>query len=292
MDRRLNDSPASRRIESAVLRRPAPARRAAFADVLRRLRRMYGPVRWSPRGSGLDVLVGAMLSQNTNMANSRRGYRQLRRAFPTWPKVLAAPVDQVQRQIAICGLARQRARRLQVLLAQIKHSTTPAAAGSWTLDWLADVDPAQGDRLPAVSFHGVGPKTAAYTLLFGFNHPVLPVDNGILRVARRLRLVRPKSNADAAGADARSPWCRAATTSPPTCCMFRHAKERCRPKNPKCDACKLLPLCPHGQRRVRHRPPEVGVELLPPRRLARFASAGIPNGGGDDQARPGVRGHA
>ncbi len=244
-----------------------------FADVLRRLRRMYGPVAWSPRGSGLDVLVEAMLSQNTNMANSRRGYRQLRRAFPTWPKVLAAPVEQVQRQIAICGLAFQRARRLQVLLAKIKHDH-PGGRRKLDLDWLADVDPAEAAAYLG-SFHGIGPKTAAFTLLFGFNRPVLPVDNGILRVARRLRLVRPKTPAHAAE-QALAPLVPCGGHYAAHVLLFRHAKVLCRPKNPKCDECKLLAICPDGQRRVTHRPPEVGVELLlRPRVLARTVSGGI-----------------
>ena len=52
--------------------------------VLRGLVRMYGPRTWAPNGSGLDTLVEAMLSQNTNMANAHRGYKQLRRTFRTW----------------------------------------------------------------------------------------------------------------------------------------------------------------------------------------------------------------
>ncbi len=229
---------------------------------------------WSPRGSGLDVLVEAMLSQNTNMTNSRRGYRQLRRAFPTWPKVLAAPVEQVQRQIAICGLARQRARRLQVMLARIKHDH-PGRRGKLSIDWLADETPEVATAYLR-SFHGVGPKTAAYTLLFGFNQPVLPVDNGILRVARRLKLIRPKTQADEAE-QTLAPLVPRGSHYPAHVLMFRHAKERCRPKNPKCDECKLLSLCPHGRRRMKHQPPEVGVELLLPRPklLARFVSSGI-----------------
>ncbi len=258
-------------------RPPTPARRAAFAGVLRRLRLMYGPVTWSSRGTGLDVLVQAMLSQNTNMANSRRGYRQLRRAFPTWPRVLAAPVDAVQRQIAICGLARQRARRLQVILAKIK-ADHPGRRRKLGLDWLATVDPADA-TVYLRSFHGVGPKTAAFTLLFGFNRPVLPVDNGILRVARRLRLVRPKTAADDAE-QTLAPLVPRGGHYAAHVLMFRHAKERCRPKNPKCDECKLLPLCPHGQRRIKHRPPEPGVELLPPRVLSRSISAGLSKHGG------------
>src|SRR5687768_8454653 len=88
--------------------------------VLRGLERMYGRRAWTPNGSGLDTLVEAMLSQNTNMANASRGYRQLRRQFRSWNQVLAAPVHEVQRCIAICGLARMRARRLQDLLARIR----------------------------------------------------------------------------------------------------------------------------------------------------------------------------
>ena len=236
---------------------------------------------WSPRGTGLDVLVEAMLSQNTNMANSRRGYRQLRRAFPTWPKVLAAPVEQVQRQIAICGLARMRARRLQVLLAKIR-ADHPGRRGKLALDWLAGQSPADATAYLR-SFHGVGPKTAAYTLLFGFNMPVLPVDNGILRVARRLRLVRLHAQADEAERTL-APLVPRGNHYAAHVLLFRHAKVLCRPKNPKCDECKLLAMCPHGQRRMRHQPLEVGVELLPPRPklLARFASAGVAKHGTEE----------
>ena len=240
---------------------------------------MYGPVAWTRRGSGLDVLVEAMLSQNTNMANSRRGYRQLRRAFPTWPKVLAAPVDQVQRHIAICGLARQRARRLQVILAKIK-ADHPAGRRKLDLDWLADLPPDEAATYLR-SFHGVGPKTAAYTLLFGFNMPVLPVDNGILRVARRLRIMRPAAQADEAERTL-APLVPRGGHYPAHVLMFRHAKERCRPKNPKCDECKLLAMCPHGRRWVKHHPPEPGIDAPRPRPLAKFVSAGIAKHSRDD----------
>ena len=84
------------------------------------LERMYGKRAWVRRGSGIDVLVEAMLAQNTNMPNARRGYAQLRRRFPSWGKVLAGPLADVQRCIAVCGLARMRARRLQDLLGTIK----------------------------------------------------------------------------------------------------------------------------------------------------------------------------
>jgi hypothetical protein len=61
--------------------------------------------------------------------------------------------------------------------------------------------------------------------------------------------------------------------------LFRHAKERCRPKNPKCDECALLKLCPYGQRRMKIGAGDREVAKAEARerakRLARFVSAGI-----------------
>jgi endonuclease III len=36
-------------------------------------------------------------------------------------------------------------------------------------------------------------KTAGCTLLFAFGKPVLPIEKGMLRLAQRIRLVKPRS---------------------------------------------------------------------------------------------------
>jgi endonuclease-3 len=254
--------------------RTAAEKTLKLRRVLRGLRRMYGtiaPLRLK-RGAGLDTLIEAMLSQNTNMINARRGYRMLRRRFKTWAEVLAAPVGDVQREIAICGLARMRARRLQALLRTIQTQR-----GRLSIDFLARESPEAAFEY-LMSFHGIGPKTAAFTLLFGFGHAVLPVDNGVLRVVRRLRLVRPKAR-DLEAERVLSPLIANGAHHPTHVLLFRHARERCRPRNPKCGECTLLKLCPHGQRIVKHRPPDRRVEPPPrparPLRLAGFVSAGL-----------------
>ena len=236
---------------------------------------MYGQVNAprTGRGAGLDTLVEAMLAQNTNMANATRGYRMLRRRFPTWARVMSAPVADVQREIAICGLARMRARRLQDLLRTIKGQR-----GRLSIEFLAD-QPVKDAFDYLMSFHGIGPKTAAFTLLFGFGHAVLPVDNGILRVVRRLRLVRPRAR-DLEAERTLSPLIARGAHHPTHVLLFRHAKQRCRPRNPKCGECALLKICPHGQRVVRHRPPARDAAPPPrpgkrPVRLARYISAGV-----------------
>lgn len=223
-----------------------------------------------------------MLAQNTNMSNAARGYRMLRRRFRSWRQVMEADVADVQRQIAICGLSRMRARRLQALLRTIQEQR-----GALSIDFLG-VKPTAEAFTYLMSFHGIGPKTAAFTMLFAFDHPVLPVDNAVLRVLRRLRLVRLKAR-DLEAERVLSPLVSKGDHYPLHVLLFRHGKERCRPKNPKCDECALLKLCPHGQRVIRHRPPEMGTELppRPPRRrvtLAAFISAGIVKHGAPEQS--------
>ena len=231
----------------------------------------------------LDLLVLAMLSQNTNMANSRSGFKQLRRAFPTWAGVMNAPIDQVQRHIAVCGLARMRARRLQELLRKIKTQHRRL-----DLEFLRDWEPERAFEY-LLGFHGIGPKTAAYTLLFAFDMPVLPVDHGIWRMARRLRLVRAKAP-EPETTRALTRLCAAGQHYPLHVLMFEHAKSHCRPRNPKCRECPLLGCCPTGKARDRHRPTEPAT--LPPKKvrvaiLARYVSAGIPMNPTED-AEPAV----
>lgn len=233
---------------------------------------MYGRREQERSGTGIDVLVRATLSQNTSGSNSERGYRMLRRRFPTWEQVADAPVRDVQREIAVCGLARMRSYRLQAMLKRIRDER-----GSIDLDWLASESPEFAFEY-LMSFRGVGPKTAALVMLFGFGMAILPVDNGILRVVKRLRLVRSKAR-DLEAERVLSPLVPSGKHYALHVLMFEHAKERCRPRNPKCDECKLAEECPFGQRRLRHAKPagddreEEVVRVR--RRLARFASAGL-----------------
>ena len=105
---------------------------------------------------------------------------------------------------------------------------------------------------------------------------MLPVDNGVLRVLRRTRLVRPKAR-DAEAERVMSPVIPPGRHYAAHVLLFLHAKQRCRPRNPKCDQCKLLELCPFGRRRVRHMPPPKDEPKMSLRKviLSRYVSDGL-----------------
>ncbi|NLG79617.1 MAG: endonuclease III [Firmicutes bacterium] len=199
------------------------------------LEEMYGvpPVR---REEPLDVLISTVLSQNTSDVNSVRAFRRLRERFPTWDDVRTADVRKVADAIRSGGLADIKAARIQRILNRLHRER-----GSASLDFLAHLD-ARAAREYLMSLDGVGPKTAACTLLFGCGMPVFPVDTHVLRVARRLGLISGRCGAEGAH--------EVMASVVPSELVYSlhvntiaHGRRRCRPRKPRCDGCLLAPEC-------------------------------------------------
>lgn len=220
-------------------------------QILRRLEKRYGRPEWKRWGSGVSVLVGTILSQNTSNANSHAGYRQLRRALPRWEQVASAPVEQVERCIRVSGLSRIKAPRIQQILRQLRQQH-----GRITLEHLADMDPKQGYAYLR-SFPGVGPKTANCVLLFSFLKPVFPVDTHIERIAKRLGLVDANASAEQVQ-DGLTPYIAPDDRYAMHILLIAHGRQTCRARRPACDDCVLADLCPsarfRGDGTTRRRP--------------------------------------
>ncbi|HEX2032293.1 MAG TPA: endonuclease III [Actinomycetota bacterium] len=219
-------------------------------EIHRRLRRAYGPLD-PPRGlDPLEELVLTILSQNTSDANSGRAFAALRRRFPTWEALAAAPEAAVVEAIRPGGLANTKAPRIQAILREIERRE-----GRLDLSWMAG---ASDEEVTAylLSLPGVGPKTAACVLAFSLGRPALPVDTHVHRVAARLGLLEPRATS------MRAHETLAALVSPRLRVSFhvaliRHGRSLCRAGRPLCERCPLLDLCPAGQRLVGGIPPRM-----------------------------------
>jgi endonuclease-3 len=212
--------------------------------VLPLLRRAYGPRPAKCWGDGVSVLVNTILSQNTSAANSDAGYRQLRRRFRSWNQVADAPVEEVERHIRVSGLSNQKAPRIQVILRRIREQR-----GTINLQFLADLPDDQAYAYLR-GFPGVGPKTAACTLLFAFNKALFPVDTHIHRIARRLALVRPGATAEQTH-DLLTPTIPPGARYEAHVLLIEHGRKTCKAINPRCGECVLLNECPFGRQRVK-----------------------------------------
>jgi endonuclease III len=215
---------------------PAPA---GIATVQRRLRAHQGAFVPKPRLPVLDELVATVLSQHTSDTNSERAFAQLKNRFPTWEQVAEAPAGEVADAIRCGGIADQKARRIQAILAAISERE-----GQTDLSRLGDLDDAAAEAY-LESLPGVGPKTAACVLAFAMGREAFPVDTHVHRVATRLGWIPAKTTADRA-------YRILAPLVPPGIrydlhlALITHGRTVCRAHRPRCDACVVRDLCAYG----------------------------------------------
>ena len=206
-------------------------------EVDRRLLAMYGDKQWQQRAEPLDELILTVLSQHTNDLNRDKAFSELKRCFPRWTQVLQAPTKMVAAAIKVAGLANQKAPRIKAILQRI----AAANGGKLTLDFLSTV-PVPDALAWLQQLPGVGPKTAACVLLFGFGKPVFPVDTHIYRIAKRLGWIAPKVSEARANA--------VLDSIVPDDIKYRlhlnliqHGRKVCRAQRPRCAVCPLTDLC-------------------------------------------------
>jgi endonuclease-3 len=191
----------------------------------------------------LDTLVETILSQQSSSASTRKVFAELKRRFPTWADVHAAPAEEVEEAIRSGGLARMKAARIKAIVAAVAGER-----GDFDLGFLCDAAPDEAMAY-LTKFPGVGPKTARCTLLFACGGAVFPMDVHIFRILGRLGLLGPRLSDEEAHR-------RAEAFVPPGrhyglhVNLIAHGRAVCRPTAPRCDRCCILDYCPHGQERL------------------------------------------
>ncbi|NYT01342.1 MAG: endonuclease III [Methanosarcinales archaeon] len=184
----------------------------------------------------LDLLVATILSQNTTDVNSLRAFSRLRSAFPDYRDLLRASLEAVVHAIRVGGLAEIKAQRIREALGQIQ-----ARAGEMDLGFLREMEKEEARRF-LTSLPGVGPKTAAVVMLFGFGFPTMPVDTHVYRLSRRLGLVPGDAGIEEAqrvleGIVPQEKYLSLHLN------LIRHGRRICRARSPLCDQCPLKEIC-------------------------------------------------
>jgi endonuclease-3 len=210
--------------------------------VVQNLERAYGVPenKWTD-WDVLDMLVAVILSQATSDANSDRTYDALKKRFSTWDSLLRAREETLVETIRLGGLANQKAAVIRGLLREVKERH-----GSFDLSFLRGLPAAEAVEYLA-SFRGVGPKTAACTLLFACGLEVFPLDTHIFRVLRRVGLIPPKCS-DQFAHRAMSRLVPAGKFYSFHVNLIRHGRKLCRPREPLCERCPIVEYCDYGQK--------------------------------------------
>lgn len=211
-------------------------------DLYRRLRDHYGPQRWWPAGTELEMIAGAILVQNTAWASARRAVDALIAAgLLSVAALLRIPERELAEVIRPSGYFNSKARKLKAFARLVVEE-----GGGDVRVLLAK--PLEELRPLLLSTHGFGPETADAVCLYAARQPTLPVDAYTRRILGRLEWVDERERYEAVRALLVSQL-PARIFAEYHAVLVRHAKSTCK-KRPLCGQCPLLGLCPTGQREV------------------------------------------
>jgi endonuclease III related protein len=148
-------------------------------EVYDRLLTAFGPQHWWPGETPFEVMVGAVLTQNTNWQNVEKAIGNLREADLLEPHALYnVPVEELEELLKPAGYFRVKARRLRSLL---KYLVT-RWDGSLDAMFQSELDTLRNELL---SINGIGPETADSILLYAGSLPAFVIDAYTYRIFAR-----------------------------------------------------------------------------------------------------------
>jgi endonuclease-3 related protein len=202
-------------------------------DVYRILFDQYGPREWWPAETPFEVVVGAILTQNTAWTNVEKAIANLKQFGPMTPEALfRLPEEKLAEAIRPSGYFRRKGKRLRNFLGMLSDRF------DYQLDGLFDL-PTETLREELLAVSGIGPETADSILLYAAGRPVFVIDTYTIRILSRHEFL-PE---DTSYAEAQQ-W--VTDHLPEDVRLFNefHAllvnvgKDFCRPR-PKCSGCPL-----------------------------------------------------
>jgi len=201
----------------------------------------FGPQQWWPAETPFEVIVGAILTQNTNWKNVEKGIEGLKRNGLMHPHRLAsAEPGDLHPLLRPVGYFRVKTDRLLAFLRFFRRD--------YDLD-IRKFEGVETNRLrdQLLEVRGIGPETADSILLYALNRPVFVVDAYTRRVLTRHRLIdESASYADIQRLFMNSLSRDASLYNEYHSLLVRVGKDHCRPK-PRCEGCPLEPFLGDGE---------------------------------------------
>jgi len=193
----------------------------------------YGPQEWWPGETAFEVMVGAVLTQNTNWNNVERAIANLREG----DLLTASALDGISHEalagrIKPAGYFNIKARRLKNLVRWF------CEAYGGQIEQLAEV-PQDRLREELLSVNGIGKETADSILLYALGKPTFVVDAYTYRILVRHGCLGAESSYEEV-----QEYCQSVLPEDRELYNECHAlivrvgKEHCKPR-PRCNGCPL-----------------------------------------------------
>ncbi|NNE37368.1 MAG: endonuclease, partial [Gammaproteobacteria bacterium] len=152
--------------------------------VYQRMFDAYGPQDWWPADTPFEVMVGAVLTQNTAWVNVEKAINNLKQnSLLSLDAIVNMPEARLADLVRSSGYFNVKARRL--------HNLCRWLVSVGDLNSLASLETYEF-RTRLLSINGIGPETADDILLYAFNRPVFVIDAYTRRLFSKLKLIHGK----------------------------------------------------------------------------------------------------
>ena len=220
----------------------APTRPTDWRRVHDTLLAAFGPQDWWPGDTPFEVMVGAVLTQNTAWTNVEKAIANLQAAdVLACPAILDLEAPVLATLIRPAGFFNVKAKRLQALCGFLRQEGVEEAP-----ERLAESAPLPHLRPKLLGVHGVGEETADSILLYALNLPSFVVDAYTRRIFGRLGLLAgDESYAHIQARFQKHLPAQTGLYNEYHALIVRLGKDVCRPR-PRCGACPLAGICPYA----------------------------------------------
>jgi endonuclease-3 related protein len=217
----------------------------------------YGPQGWWPIGGTyekkrerclsekerFEIMIGAILTQNTAWKNVEQALQKLDRQNAIRPKeIIAMHHEQLSTLIRSAGYYNQKAERLKIFSQFLIKNPTQELSKKETLKL----------REQLLSIKGIGPETADSMMLYALDKPIFVIDAYTKRIMSRIGLCSQNITYEEAqkmmhktlmGNDAKQ---NIRTYQEYHALLVELAKKHCRSK-PECTGCPIKSICHTGK---------------------------------------------
>lgn len=165
-------------------------KRELLMDIYNRLYDAFGPQHWWPGETPFEIMIGAILTQNTNWKNVEKAIKNLKEAGIFSPSaMLEIHPQKLATLIKSSGYFNQKAKKLKNFLKFFRE------------EYGFSIERMRGEKLERLrekllGVKGVGKETADSILLYALEKPIFVVDAYTYRVLSRHNIIPEDANYD------------------------------------------------------------------------------------------------
>lgn len=213
-----------------------------FQKIYQTLYKELGPQKWWPGETPFEVVIGAILTQNTSWSNVEKSIKNLKKENLLTPdKLWEVEDEKLEELIRSSGYYRQKTKKIKNFLRFLQENYNGELMDLFK-EGMEDL------RRKLISVNGIGKETADSIILYAANKPIFVIDAYTRRIFNRLGVTQEEDYDELQKLFQKN--------LPQDSRMFNeyHAlivhlgKNYCK-KNPNCRECPLKTKCEYGMKK-------------------------------------------